>query len=132
MEPITLPLPATKTHGCREIHWQPVHDPKPNPLFRLLGVLTITESVKPTTKVKVSRYLVAGDKTSDPGTRYLLTKAGGREQHFVELEGNGVYSWHTLCDCRGYEAGHHCRHIQALEALEKAGQLTTTDQGATV
>jgi hypothetical protein len=108
---ITLPLPANKTYRCREITWQPTPIP-------WVGILTIVESVGPTTKVKVSRYAVSEILPLERDTRrFRMTKAGGNT-HYTEVGGR-----FALCQCHGFLSGHHCRHVQSLETLQKAGYL---------
>lgn len=115
MEPVTLPMPATKTHGCRELHWYRL------PTDHLSGVLTITESAKPTTKMYVSRYLVVELDRLESHRRFQLTKPGGDEVHFVEL---GQYA---SCQCRGWEGFGFCKHTTALTLLNVHGYLKQSE-----
>ena len=112
MDEITIPMPANKTHGCRELNWQRL------PTDHLSGVLTIVESVKPTTKVYVSRYLVVELDRLESHRRFQLTKPGGEEVHFVELDGQ-----FPVCQCRGWEGFSFCKHTTALTLLNTHGYL---------
>lgn len=125
MEPITLPLDSTKTRSCRELHWQPA----PKESQTVWGVLTIIESAGPRTKTYCSRYLVAELPTGGKNRVFKFTKPGGSDAHYVEFRTYQVPEYRT-CTCEGATAGYKCKHIGALEALEKAGQLA--QQGAAV
>lgn len=41
-----------------------------------------------------------------------------RETYSVNLDGE-----ESLCECRGFERHHHCKHIEVLIALIEAGKL---------
>ncbi len=52
------------------------------------------------------------------GRGYELTKADGTVYH---VNVNGPLC--SLCDCKGFARHSHCKHVDALTALEAAGRL---------
>jgi hypothetical protein len=53
---------------------------------------------------------------SDWGEAFELEKWEDGETYHINL--NPV-----SCDCKGFLKWHHCKHIESLEALKKAGQF---------
>jgi hypothetical protein len=58
---------------------------------------------------------------ADFGRGFTLAKQDGTDTYAVNLHG-GPYNT-NLCDCLGHTKWGHCKHTEALLALEKAGRL---------
>jgi hypothetical protein len=59
---------------------------------------------------------------SDYGRGFLLEKQGaGAEESTYHVNLNGQQS---TCECRGFLGYKHCKHLEGLAALDKAGKLT--------
>ena len=106
-------LKPTKTKACRTAHWTLYTAPG----FFCGGVLQIDESVKTNTKVYARRYAVQELPPGPDGRRFKLSKpkAMKEDPYFVLLvpPGRGFHR----CDCRGYEKGGTCTHVEALTAF---------------
>jgi hypothetical protein len=107
MEVYTEILPATKSQKHRAYTWEPVAAGD----TPLAGVLTLTDS-RTHTRYAVSEF------PADHGRGFVLRKSGGAGHYSC------LVAAHTgLCECRGYEAHGHCKHLDALRDLISAGKL---------
>jgi hypothetical protein len=57
------------------------------------------------------------------GTAFRLAKAhqGGNDE--PEVYHVLLHGWQTSCDCAGHSYTGHCKHVEGLEALIKAGKI---------
>ena len=55
---------------------------------------------------------------SDYGTGFRLEKFGSDETYAVNLNGQK-----STCECKGFLRRNHCKHVDGLAALVKAGKL---------
>jgi hypothetical protein len=60
----------------------------------------------------------------------IPTDLGGLAFKVAHLEVDGGWTYHvrldgprSSCDCRGFEAHRHCKHVEALLALQAGGKL---------
>jgi hypothetical protein len=85
------------------------------------GVLRILEAVGH--KATTDNYFIL-PVPSDWGLAYEVTKLvpgkGGEARYHVNLGGEGEPA---SCECKGFLAHGHCRHIEGLTALRQAGRL---------
>jgi hypothetical protein len=52
---------------------------------------------------------------ADFGTAFLVEKLGSDDRYHVNTDGH--------CDCKGHTYHGHCKHVDGLAALVKAGRL---------
>lgn len=82
----------------------------------------VTMAITKGRKVEQYRYL-AEPLAGDYGTAFHLTKGASGEEE------NEVYDvclgQQATCDCKGFSRWHHCKHIESLTALLKAGYIKT-------
>ena len=57
---------------------------------------------------------------ADFGTGFKLEKIGGTEIYHVNLAADPKQ--HT-CECKGFGRWAHCKHVDGMVALQRAGQL---------
>jgi hypothetical protein len=91
---------------------------------RCIGVAVRPSDVNPFFVVRI----IEGKKTdlysvrpidSDWGTAYAMAKLPEEnEPYHVCLAGAD-----SICDCKGFTRHGHCRHVEGLTALTKAGRL---------
>lgn len=83
-----------------------------NPAWRALTI-----RVKHARSEQVYSYTVEELPRVPQGRGFLLTKETG-ESYAVHVAGQ-----HSTCECRGFASHSHCKHVEALLALEAAGKL---------
>lgn len=115
----TITLPTTRTFAVRDLTFIRLGIPG-----LLRGVVEIREATSKTAKVHVSRYAMAEQPSPDPGCRvFRFAKPGGAVLYTVALPLDDREF--PVCECMGYEKHGRCKHIDALYAMRKAGQLPT-------
>ena len=67
---------------------------------------------------KAEAYRVAEFTPDLPGRAFTLTKPGG--DRYACLVANAQDG---LCECRGFDAQGHCKHLDTLRAMLAAGEL---------
>ena len=77
-----------------------------------VGALTLTVTVDK----KLDAYALA-EIGADDGRGFELSKNDGTVYH---VNTNGMMS---TCDCKGHQRWQHCKHVDALLALQVAGKL---------
>ncbi len=114
----TVTLPANRTYAHRHATLVRVSkDDQP-----VLGVLEIRESRTEDGKPKCSRYAIRQDSWPGRGDGvYLLTKPECAAMYSACLPADRAE--YPVCTCTGYEAKGYCKHLCALEALCRDGQI---------
>jgi hypothetical protein len=90
-----------------------------NPFF----VLTVTERKSARTVIR-DTYFVR-ELQSDLGRAFEVRKAGAAEPYHVLLAEDD-----RRCECKGFLAHGHCRHVEGLQALLAAGKLDAAEAAA--
>ncbi len=91
---------------------------------RAIGVAVRPSEVNPFFVVRVTEgkkldHYAVTPIPSDWGTAYAVEKLGAeQEPYHVNLAGAD-----SVCDCKGFTRHGHCRHVEGLAALTKAGRL---------
>jgi hypothetical protein len=111
----TLTSPRPRVKPARKLGWvfrNPGHG---------YGVLRVQEAVG--RKVVVDDYFIL-PLPSDFGVAFEVTKLvpgkGADTRYAVNLGGEGEPA---TCECKGFLAHGHCRHLEGLAALRAAGRL---------
>lgn len=117
---LTFSLPANKSYDVRACTYVRVSD--------YHGVVEIHEAKSGSRQQpNVRRYAItADDKMDGLGRVYRLTKPKGEDSYYVRLS---VFPSEHECQCRAFETGKKCCHIQALEELVKKGAFGKAEQG---
>lgn len=107
MSTTPVAIPPNKTKYVRAVVWTGLSN---NPVT---GLLVVRERAKAGTKVEESRYAVL-ELPPTWGRRFRLTKPDRAVYHCL-LAFAGPE--HDRCECRGFEAGFRCKHLEAVKAL---------------
>ena len=110
MEAYTEVLPPTKSQTHRAYTWEPLA----TAATPLAGVLALTDSRTH------ARYAVE-EFPADAGRGFVLRKAAGAG--FYACNVRGADGTADLCECRGFEAHGHCKHLDTLRDLIANGRL---------
>jgi len=106
MPTFTEPLPATKTNPAASIRWSPSQPGR--------GILEIVQ------KRTTTRYAVTEYETPWPGRAVAMTKADDFRGTDDAMDSYDVFcgkDGEQVCDCKGFTAHGHCKHVLALDAL---------------
>ena len=110
-------LPASASYANRSATFVRVSHPG----FPIVGVVEIREA-SGRGRPNVSRYALREEPVDHSrDRRFRLTKPGGAEVYYVCL----ALSGHDFnrCECKGYESHGRCKHIDALDSLERGGHF---------
>lgn len=116
-------LVPNATYSYRKALWLPAVLPG----LPVVGVVDVVEAVTKVTKKYHSRYAVAEDKSMSFGGQRVFKVSKPK----TEEDPDAPY-WPVLskagdsCQCRGFQKHDHCKHLEMLSALDKAGLLKDT------
>ncbi|VTR97967.1 unnamed protein product [Gemmata massiliana] len=108
-------LPPTKSEKHGALTWEPAPD---NAHSHFAGVLTITG------KRDHCQYRVEEHPADEPGRAFVLFKLDAGTDRTEDRYGCFLANNHAnLCECRGFVATRHCKHIASLTELTKAKRI---------
>src|SRR5262249_38739916 len=93
---------------------------RPERFVKLIGkgkdTMLVIRTVRPRAGDRIDAYAL--EPFASHGGRGLLLHKPDKTSYAVYLAGAD-----SVCDCKGFEAHNHCKHVEALRALESAGRL---------
>ncbi len=108
-------LPPTKSEKHGALKWEPATDNATSPFA---GVLTLTG------RRDHCRYRVEEHPADEPGRAFVLWKLDAGTDRTEERYGCFVAKNNAhLCECRGFTATRHCKHLAGLTELVGAKKL---------
>ncbi len=94
-----------------------------------LGTLSDGKLLLCLTQDGVLRAYLLTSLASDFGTAFHLHKADAGDGHAEEYDVL-LHGRESSCTCPGHEYRHHCKHVEAIEALIRSGKLAVAAKPA--